>query len=381
MPRCALTQEKSIGRSTEHTVHYLTGQKMGDLFEKRREEDSTEARVNQSVSEYMIQCLSSLKGGKDIPDPLFNMAITESGQALPVFGMEDGKCWLASDNRYCSYYDEEIENPIDCSDCDDFKLLALNAPELHLIEGTRKLAKELNRKKQELAITRELLDTSEDLARLGQQIRSVTHELNNIICSLMGYAQLANLTNEEQDIKKLIEVTLGATNRAKVIIQGLRNAKNTKNKTGIQHIPDILEAAIAHITQGQNNNRIVIKREYSDVPWIIANPLDLQSVFLNICSKLTHDINSEGKIDLAIRHKGEWIEVSISGEASILPEDSKQLFFEDILSGSMDNPDPELLQSECLRESREIIHSLGGKIQARRTKRNKTTFTLKLPLE
>ena len=196
----------------------------------------------------------------------------------------------------------------------------------------------------------------------------------------MGYAQLANLTGEERDVKKLIEVTLEATNRARTIIQSLRTARSSGKKMGIQHIPELLDIAVGHVSRDQGRDRIVVRRNYSDVPWVITNSLELQRVFLSICSHLATGLGEGGKMDLSIEPRGEYIEVRIAGEPARATADPSQLAFDRFFPADSSLESSAVLPDETMRENEEIVENLGGELRVKRTRRSRAVYTVKLPI-
>jgi K+-sensing histidine kinase KdpD len=354
---------------------------MGRLFDDPSGAEFTSLAAAPAVLdpllEYTEQCVTALRLGQEPPAPPGRCAAPARLETrFAGADFEPLRCWLASDfeqDRPCPH---GAANWIDCTQCGDFRA-AQASPEARLLETVHALAGEIAQRRQEMGLLRGLLDRSEDLARLGQQVGSVAHELNNIVGSIMGYAQLAKLTGEDQDVRKLIDVALAATARAKTILLGLRSATRLKKKTGIQHVPDLLDMVVAHVSRDMGRDRIVVHREYSDVPWVITDSMNLQRVFLSICTQLARDMDDGGRIDLGIRHRGEWIEIRIAGEATGADGVSRQLTFDEFLPPTREaRPFPK----EALRENQEIVSELGGKLHARRGGRNSTVFTVKLPL-
>ena len=49
----------------------------------------------------------------------------------------------------------------------------------------------------------------------GQMFSDITHELNNIVGAMLGFAQIAKMTNNENDIKKCFEVIISCSEKAK----------------------------------------------------------------------------------------------------------------------------------------------------------------------
>ncbi|UCH50933.1 MAG: PAS domain S-box protein [Chloroflexota bacterium] len=134
------------------------------------------------------------------------------------------------------------------------------------------------------------------LASVGELASGVAHEINNPLTAVIGYAHLLlERKDVPEDIRRDVEViNEGAQRVAGIIRKLLVFARQTKPERTYVDINEIINTTLdlrAYSLQS-NNVRVVLQFD-PDLPMTVADPGQLQQVFLNLI------INAETEVKLA----------------------------------------------------------------------------------
>jgi PAS domain S-box-containing protein len=156
--------------------------------------------------------------------------------------------------------------------------IAVAVEKLELYEETRAAYENLRR-------TQEQLLQSEKMSALGQLISGVAHELNNPLTAILGYGQLLTSTDmvsaEGADYVKKLYKQAQRTHR--IVHNLLSFARQHKPERVPVNLNQIIEDTLALREYDLRINNIKVHREFSkELPQTLADPHQLQQVFLNI---------------------------------------------------------------------------------------------------
>jgi len=176
----------------------------------------------------------------------------------------------SKENRHYSSNDENLLVAVS-------RQLATTIEKVQLYEETCRAYEDLRR-------TQEQLLQSEKMSAVGQLIAGVAHELNNPLTAILGYAQLlegAGLDRRSADYVRKLYKQAQRTHR---VVQNLlsfsRQRKPQKEEVDLRKV---LEETLTLREYDLKVNNITLERDVpEELPSVVADPHQLEQVFLNI---------------------------------------------------------------------------------------------------
>ncbi len=169
---------------------------------------------------------------------------------------------------------------------------------------------------------------SDKLSALGQLVAGVAHELNNPLTSISGYAQLLlrNRTLNDEIRADLEQIRQQAERAGRIVRNLLMFAREHKPERLATQINEVIQSTLAlQIYQLRVDNITVQLDLDPELPSTVADPHQLQQVFLNLITNARQAMNERGSGILTIRTKryeaadGRYIEISISDNGVGIP--------------------------------------------------------------
>ncbi len=155
--------------------------------------------------------------------------------------------------------------------------LATTVEKVQLYEETCRAYEDLRR-------TQEQLLQSEKMSAVGQLISGVAHELNNPLTAILGYAQLLEGMGLDTRSADYVGKLFKQAQRTHRVVQNLLSfARQRKPQKQHADLRKVLEETIALREYDLKVNNVVLERDIQeDLPAVIADPHQLEQVFLNI---------------------------------------------------------------------------------------------------
>jgi len=213
-----------------------------------------------------------------------------------------GMMGLASkENRHYSSNDENLMVAIS-------RQLATTVEKVQLYEETCRAYEDLRK-------TQEQLLQSEKMSAVGQLISGVAHELNNPLTAILGYAQLlegAGLDHRSADyVSKLFKQAQRTHRVVQNLLSFARQRKPQKQQVDLRKV---LEETLVLREYDLKVNNITLEREIpADVPCVVADPHQLEQVFLNIINNALDAMtegSSRGLLKVRVSRKGAFVSVA-----------------------------------------------------------------------
>ncbi|HVY62338.1 MAG TPA: ATP-binding protein [Planctomycetota bacterium] len=174
--------------------------------------------------------------------------------------------------------------------------------------------------------------THEKLAAISQLAAGVAHEFNNIMASLLGFAQLARgdpAFNEE-----LMGAVEQYADRSREITRRLRSfSPEQSGPLEAVSIPDLLDKVLLRFTRELETADIRVVRRYAPVPETLLNRREIEEVLESLVSNARHAIVKSGTISLDVRSDevlggGRSILVRVADTGYGIPKDNLTRVFE-----------------------------------------------------
>ncbi|MBZ5522404.1 MAG: response regulator [Acidobacteriia bacterium] len=168
--------------------------------------------------------------------------------------------------------------------------LATTIEKIQLYEETRKAYDDLRR-------TQEQLLQSEKMSAVGQMISGVAHELNNPLTAILGYAQLLETEEIEPRVREYVQKMQKQAHRTQKIVQNLLSFSRQQKPTRVHaDLRNVMEDTIALRDFELKAHNITVERHFeAHLPFVVADPHQLEQVYLNIINNAADAMLEIGK--------------------------------------------------------------------------------------
>lgn len=219
---------------------------------------------------------------------------------------------------------------------------------------------ELNLQNEELKVTMDKLSQThnqlvqaEKMSSLGVLTAGIAHEINNPINFIStGAAGLRTIVDEAfevmisqdnidqdgkavQKLKELkdeadlvIENIQAGVKRTSDIVRGLSKfSRMESNKMELSDINDIIESTISLIS-GKIKDRIILKKELSEIPEIFCFPVSIGQILMNLISNAVQAIPIKGEITISSAYENRNVVLKVKDTGTGISDNLKGKIFE-----------------------------------------------------
>ncbi len=223
----------------------------------------------------------------------------------------------------------------------------------------------------------EELIQSEKLAGIGTLVSGIAHEINNPLGGILGTADL--MLPETAEGSPLREYTQDiiryAQSAADVIKDLMVYSRKTRTSVEMLNIVTILENSLKMAMRGIDFGTIVVRKSYDAVPEVLANPTELQQVFLNLIVNAVQAMNSDGILTLSCRQEDEDVAVTVQDTGRGIEKENLDKVFNPFFTTKEAGAGTGL----GLSIAHHIVTKYGGRILLDSEEGRGTTFTVILP--
>ncbi len=204
------------------------------------------------------------------------------------------------------------------------------------IVGFRGISRDITDRKQRDEERKQLEQKAQFASRLasvGELAAGVAHEINNPLTAVIGYAHLLlDRKDVPVDIKRDIEViNEGAQRVAGIVKKLLVFARQTKPERTYVDINEVINTTLelrAYSLQG-NNVKVILQFD-PDLPTTVADPGQLQQVFLNLIMNAEAEVklvHGGGKLAIKTEQVGDNLRISFKDNGlGIAKENLERIF-------------------------------------------------------
>jgi PAS domain S-box-containing protein len=238
------------------------------------------------------------------------------------------------------------------------------------------------------------LEQSRRMEAIGQLAGGIAHDFNNILASMIGYAELAQMTLEDQGetgAEYLAEV-VGAGQRARDLVAQLLNfsrpaggsARSVRLDTEVDGVTRMLRAVIP--------STVTIRREIDPTPLAVdIDPAQLQQVVLNLIINARDALDGEGTITVRVgeahdqverpclacgeRFGGDRVVLEVSDDGPGIEDEIGRRLFDPLVSARPGTRGTGF----GLTVVQDIVHRHGGHLEVDSAAGRGTTFRLHFP--
>jgi two-component system, NtrC family, sensor kinase len=261
-------------------------------------------------------------------------------------------------------------------DADEQRVLTSFARQAAVSIENARLFDELRRKQNELI-------QSSKLAAVGTFAAGIAHEFNNLLGSMLGYAELGYSIDDLAEKNHSLDIVIQACRRGRSITRGLLTfARRQEHQRAMANLADAVDETLTLVEIDLRKSHIEIVRQIEPVQSTILDLGQLGQVVLNLITNARDAMKPQGgTLTIGLRERRGWLELSVSDTGSGIPEEIRDKIFEPFVTtkgalGGSQTPGTGL----GLSVSYGIVQEHGGTISVESTVGRGTTMIVRLPI-
>ena len=240
---------------------------------------------------------------------------------------------------------------------------------------------ELERAMQTVKATQEQLIQSEKLSAVGQFVAGVAHELNNPLTAVIGFSELLQTFEADEKVRGHLDRIAKSAHRCHKIVRSLLSfARQEAPERKLIALHTVIDEVLEIMAYDLRTSNVTIVKEYAPViPPIMADPHQLQQVFVNILGNARQAIEPfqrEGRIVVRTQVLDGWVTIEFQDNGPGIRPDHLARIFDPFFTTKPAGKGTGL----GLSLSYGLIQEHGGRITARSELGHGATFIIELPV-
>ncbi|MBI2897391.1 MAG: response regulator [Deltaproteobacteria bacterium] len=219
----------------------------------------------------------------------------------------------------------------------------------------------------------------EALASLGQLTASVSHEFNNILTAILGWAQLAMRDMQNPRTLETALCTIEANaRRARRVVRDLLDSVRDDSERRPTCLSDVVDDALRLLAWELRNVGVRVRRELEPTPDLFVDRGRIQQILVNLMLNAMQAMPSGGELVVAVRAVEGGVEVDVADTGRGIDPTVAGRLFEPFVS-TKSSAEVGGGSGLGLAVSRRIALEHGGDIRLRGSPGHGAVFTLFLP--
>jgi signal transduction histidine kinase/CheY-like chemotaxis protein len=248
-------------------------------------------------------------------------------------------------------------------------------------ENLQQSTEQLGKTVETLRTTQAQLIHSEKLSAVGEFVAGVAHELNNPLTALIGFSELVQMSEVDEDTRTSLKRISNSAERCHKIVQSLLSfSRQRPPERKLSNVNTIVDSVVEILIYELRTSNIKVVKELSpQVPRLLVDPHQLQQVFLNIVNNARQAIEahrSNGAVRISTRVEGRRVQVRFQDDGPGITEENLKKIFNPFFTTKPVGKGTGL----GLSLSYGIIQEHGGSISAESAPGQGTTFIIDLPI-
>ncbi|MGW8256066.1 MAG: sensor histidine kinase [Thermoguttaceae bacterium] len=236
---------------------------------------------------------------------------------------------------------------------------------------------------EQIEILKQQLTQAHRLTALGELAGTTTHEFNNVLTTIINYAKMGVRHKDTPTRDKCLEKILNASNRAaKITNTILGMARNRSSSLEPTDLKQLIEHTLLLLEREMNKYRIVVEKQFQEVPPANVNSNQIQQILLNLLINARQAMPNGGRIAIKLLYdaENEMIDLVVRDNGRGIPAEVLPKIFDSYFS-TKKGPDASGKGGTGLGLSmcRDIIEAHHGRIRVDSAPGRGTAFTIKLP--
>jgi len=237
------------------------------------------------------------------------------------------------------------------------------------------LSDAFNKMAEDIEATQRQLIQSEKLASLGQLAAGVAHEINNPLANISLSAQMLLQDVKDKKIRQRLLKIEDNVDRATRTVKNLLDFSRTPEFHPSYADINGLLAKTLDILKHETKRMEVVKKLDEELPDVLADPRQLQQVFINIITNACQAMPNGGRLTLRTGQIGDTVEIEISDTGEGIPPENLTRVFDPFFTTRKAGKGTGLGLSISYR----IVERHGGHIDIKSETGKGTAFTIRLP--
>ena len=221
------------------------------------------------------------------------------------------------------------------------------------------------------------------MSSLGVLAGGVSHEFNNFLASISGFAQLARVAKRPEDVERATEMIIEQAERATQVTENLLRFAGSNNIASRQEIDlkVLLDRSLLLVEKEAERARIRIVKEYGHAPTIDSAPISLEQILVNLYLNARDAMESGGILTVRAKADGDHCAIEVEDDGPGIPAKDLHRIFEPFYTtkGAIGGGKQKGV-GLGLAISHGLVKELGGEIRAENIPGGGTRFTVLLPL-